>query len=293
LFPQLEISEKTGSKELQRNLIFSPEGLRPLKCFFFSAMDRRFIAVREADDHPEDYLKLTSSAIIADQYSGLHHELANLVTILHGYQRQIQMFLEQESVPLDKITKASTKISDVANRMSGLALRMKNLSRKEASGPSSVVELNEVISEALELISYKFAKNSIKYALESEVKSARIEGSSSQLSLLFLALMGWCVRSAQEELNNSFALTLTEKADQVVVSLTLVSVADPSEPEKTLNGKDFEEDISWELDFSYLVVRAHHGILKKEHRKDTHKIERRFLISFPKINLSIEPGGEG
>jgi hypothetical protein len=129
--------------------------------------------------------------------------------------------------------------------------------------------------------------------MESEVKSAKIEGSSCQISLMLLALMGWCTRSAREELNNSFALTLTEKADQVVITLTLVSVADPSEPGTTLDRNDFEEGMSWELDFSYLVVRAHHGILKKEHRKDTHKIESRLLISFPKINLSIEPGGEG
>jgi hypothetical protein len=41
-----------------------------------------------------------SLASIAQQSSGVPHDLSNLVTILLGYQRQIQTALQQDPPPL-------------------------------------------------------------------------------------------------------------------------------------------------------------------------------------------------
>lgn len=278
LFPEIDVFQLLSSKSHRDCLLRSSSHPRMLRCTGYDLQGRHIFVARVLEQYSQASLEMMCLSSIAQQSSGVAHDLSNLVTILLGYQRQIQVGLEQDPLPVERITRASNKILEVSNRIVGLAASMKAMSQRRNLAAPLPMDISEVVAEAMERCESKFSRNNISYSLISESKSRTIVGVSGQISLMLIALVGWCIKCVKDLTDPSFKMGVEDLADQVLLRMSAgaLSETEQSLPVGEVVSTPFDQ--SWEFTFCYFILSDHRGTVNwSQNAKNMH-----IVLSFPK-----------
>lgn len=278
MFPGIDVLNLLSSKVHKDCLSRSSFHPKMFRCTAYDEQGRHIFVARVLEQYSQPTLEMMCLAAIAQQNSGVPHDLSNMVTILLGYQRQIQASLEQDPMPVDRISRATAKILDVSNRMVALAASMKSLANRRNLAASVPIDIYEIAAEAMERCEPKFSKYNIKYSLLSESKTGQFVGVSGQISLVLMAIVGWCIKSAQDFPEQTFTMVVEDLADQVLVrmSANFIVKKEPSHEECETDMTSFEK--SWEYSFCHFILSEHRAAVSS--KKSAENID--IVLSFPK-----------
>ncbi|MEI8026225.1 MAG: hypothetical protein WCI18_07735 [Pseudomonadota bacterium] len=278
MFPGIDAIKLLNSKVHEDCLSRSSSQPKMFRCTAYDEQGRHIFVARALEQYSQSTLEMMCLAAIAQQNSGVAHDLSNMVTILLGYQRQIQVSLEQDPMPVDRISRATSKILDVSNRMVALAASMKSLANRRNLAASVPIDIYEIAAEAMERCEPKFGKYNIKSSLVSESKTGQVIGVSGQISLVLMAVVGWCIKSAQDIPDQTFTMVVEDQADQVLVrmSANFSNKKEPSHQEGESDMTSFAK--SWEYSFCHFILSEHRATVSSN--KSAENID--IVLSFPK-----------
>ena len=278
MFPGADVVKLLSSKVHMDCLSRRSSHPKMFRCTAYDVQGRHIFVARVLEQYSQSTLEMMALASIAQQNSGVAHDLSNMVMILMGYQRQIQASLEQDPMSVDRITRANGKILDVSNRMVALVASMKSLANRRNVSASAPIDIYEIAAEAMERCEPKFSKYNIQSSLLSESKTGPLVGVSGQISLVLMALVGWCIKSAQDVPDQTFTMEVEDQADQV-----LVRINTNFSKKMGLSHQEGESDMtsfgnSWEYSFCHFVLSEHRATVNSNNNAENIDI----VLSFPK-----------
>lgn len=143
--------------------------------------------------------------------SGIAQEISDPLANIKKYAEQLH--LKEKSISPTEQSKYVEKIIILTKQMTETIHSMLNLSKNKEAGEKTIVNLNDIINETLNLLRAKFKAEDIKFNFNIKASSLLIEGNQNQLlgvfqSLFFNSRDSFLLH--KEIKNKSITITMTD-----------------------------------------------------------------------------------
>ncbi len=264
---------------------------------FLKMLQRLRNAAEEREKSQQALIQAEKLAALGTLVAGVAHEINNPLAGLYNCLRRIQAHPEDT----EQIRKYVKLMHKALSHIENIVRNLLNLSRQK-QGPHKPVDLNRIVSDALDLLDYRLRKQGIEKKVRLAKNLPQISGDAGTLEQVFVNLM----MNASDAMPDGGTLTITTKANTTEV---IVEVADTGTgiPDSELGKifdpfyttKDVGQGTGLGLSISKKYVENHSGTIEVEtslNRGSTFRVRlpitrRELNLQKPRVCIAILAGG--
>ncbi len=215
--------------------------------------------------------KNTKWVALGEMSAGIAHEINNPLTIIKGRSRQISRLIE--SGDLEKAKELLDNISNCTDRIDNIVKGLQTYSRKEVNDPHQIVNINDILSETINLYQSQIKAENIILSISYEAENLYVEGHPGEISQVILNLLNnakdaifhddkkWIEIKLRADLENIYIdiSNSGKKIDESIVN----KIFDPF-----FTTKDVGKGTGLGLSLSSSIIQNHAGSLYFDSDKD-------------------------
>ena len=221
-------------------------------------------AEQQVEEHQKQLEKFSRLSAIGGMASGIAHEMNQPLTSIVHYAGGCVERLRAESVS-DEITNAMQAVIKEAERAGDIIHRIKNF-LKSGEMDKHTIDINEVITEVLNLLKLKISSTKIKVQMKLAAQPLLVEIDKIQIQQVLLNIANNSIEAMRELSNADHGkLTIeTSLRDNDKMAISISDTGPGIQPENIDNVfKPFfttkTEGMGIGLAFSHSIVQAHGG----------------------------------
>ena len=248
---------------------------------FLSMMDRLRQAAIEKEQSQKVLIQTEKMAALGTLVAGLAHEINNPLSGAKNCLRRI----ESQPEDISQIKKYVSLMKNALTRIENLVRGLLQFSREKET-VLHPVDINFVVSQAVELLEYQLKRREIKLDQSLTPNLPLIWGDTEQLEQVYINL----IINAMDAMTNGGALSICSYASNGMVSTKIKDngIGIPaSELHKIFDPfyttKDVGEGTGLGLSVCKNIIEAHNGTIEVE---STVEVGTTFILSFPAIEES-------
>ena len=231
--------------------------------------------------------KIVSSARLSslgEMAGAIAHEINNPLAIIQARADSLKRRIASNAIDLISISEGLGKIEETCERIVKIIKGLRTFSRNSEKDPFHLVALDEVLGDALSLVSQKVAYNSIELRINKD-DGVFVNGRASQLGQVLMNLLNNAF-DAVENLNEKWITVEIKKLkNKAVIHVIDSGSGIPTSVQSKMfepffTTKDIGKGTGLGLSISKGIIEEHHGTLKI----DTESPNTCFVIELPRIN---------
>jgi len=219
---------------------------------------------------------------LGELVSGIAHELNNPLTVIIGYTQ-----LMEANECSGEVKAGLQKIQKEAQRLFRMVNNLLTFARQQQEGDWTLVDLNEVVQQVLELQAYGGRLNNIEVLVDLEPHLPRLRGDSSQLQQVVLNLLINAEQAISQAYSSGRIVIRTYHTEEGRLRLTVED--DGPGISDSIKDKIFDPFFTTKpagrgtglgLSICYGIVRAHEGQIWVESEIGNGST---FIVEFPAV----------
>lgn len=235
--------------------------------------------LREQEAKAQYSARLASLGEVA---AGIAHEINNPLTIIQGSSSILSKIVSQEPVDKEMLKTLTSKIINTTERITKIVKSLKNLSRKGDNDPVSLVELNKIIEQCLDVTRERLNHLEIRFIVPDFKQPAYFKGRDVQISQVMVNLISNSVDAVKSLEERWIKITYEVTAEHLVILISdsgrgIGEHIRTRIMEPFFTTKDVNQGTGLGLSISKSIIESHGGTLVY----DDQAANTTFRISLP------------
>ncbi len=251
--------------------------------------------LRKAQDERERALKMVAQtsklAAVGQLSAGVAHELNNPLAILQGLTENIELFLQEDPLPVDELRSQIHPMLNAIDRMAKIIASMKSMSHSVRS-EFQFHNLRKIIEEVSFLVEHQVKTQSIEFIVDVN-PSVMIECDPSKVQQIVLNVLSNALHALRENSRNpkiKIASVLYERKSSLDLTIWNNGGPIPTEVQDRLFDPFFTtrrigEGQGLGLSVAYDIMRDHGGIIEVTSSETDGTA---FTLHFPRARMALK-----
>ena len=237
----------------------------------------------------QEKLKIQESKIVAsarlsslgEMASAIAHEINNPLAIIQGKADSLRRRIATNTADTNLITEGLGKIEETCERIVKIIKGLKTFSRNSEKDPFNLVSLDDVLGDALSLVSQKLAYNDIELRIHKD-DGVFVQGRASQLGQVLMNLLSNAFDAVENTANKWITIEIKAIKDKAVIRMIDSGSGIPESIRSKIfdpffTSKEIGKGTGLGLSISKGIIEEHHGSLSI----DTENPNTCFVIELP------------
>lgn len=228
--------------------------------------------------------KIASSARLSslgEMAGAIAHEINNPLAIIQAKADSLKRRMAANPNDLAVIREGLDKIEETCGRIVKIIKGLNTFSRSSENDPFNPVAVEEILGDALSLISQKLALNSVQIRINTE-KGVSVMGRASQLGQVFMNLLNNAYDAVEKQTDKWIKVDIKTVGDKAVIRITDSGPGIPPAVSAKLfqpffTTKDIGKGTGLGLSISKGIIEEHKGTLAL----DVENPHTSFVIELP------------
>lgn len=143
--------------------------------------------IREQEAKAQYSAKLAS---LGEMAAGIAHEVNNPLSIIQGSANIVRRLVTQDPIDVANVRLLTTKMIDTCDRISKTIKSLKALSRNAENDPKTIVSVNHVVSQSLDISDAKLKQSDIAVKWNPETPEYKVLARETELLQVLINLLG-------------------------------------------------------------------------------------------------------
>lgn len=177
------------------------------------------ILSKQEDESQDQMVQSSKMSMIGELVGSVVHDLRNPLTVISGYNSQIEMMLEAGKVKESLLKKAVTKNNFALERINRLVDRMNRFNRVEVKMEEGI-SLKETIENSLVLVENKVRNSGCKLECKWGSDDLTFWGDSGLIEQVVMNLVSNAIDAMEKEESKSIEIECGDFGEKVFVRIT-------------------------------------------------------------------------